>query len=95
MWFAVGKQGTVYLLTPSHTVKAQRWADDPWVRLAAPGGPEIEGEVQPVGAEELGDDAEVLVRRFALAGAATPEALKWMVESGSHRLYRVSGARRP
>lgn len=89
MWFAVGRRGSIYLLTPSRTLKAERWADDPWVRLAIPGGPEIEGEVRPVAGEQVGDDIGILVERFGLAGAVTPEALDWMLESGTHRLYRV------
>lgn len=89
MWFAVGRRGSIYLLTPSRTLKAERWADDPWVRVAVPGGPEIEGEVLPVAGDQVGEDMEVLVERFGLAGAVTPEALGWMLESGTHRLYRV------
>jgi hypothetical protein len=37
-WFAVAPPGVVLLLTEAHSVKAQRWGRDPWVRLRVPGG---------------------------------------------------------
>lgn len=92
MWFAVSPAGQLYLLTPSFTVKAQRWLEDPWVRLTVPdGGPAVEGTVARVAAEDSELDADLLVSHFAMAGATTREALRWMVESGSHLLLLVSG----
>ena len=90
MWFAVAPSGHVYLLTPAISLKAQRWLDDPWVRLRVLRA-RISQEclVQLVDSRGAMDDAELLVDRFRLAGAATPEALAWMLESGSHLLLRV------
>lgn len=88
MWFALSPSGRLYLLTPSFSLKARRWADDPWVRVEA-GGEGMEGEVCAIGPEEIGEDEALLLERFAMAGAVTREALRWMLESGSHRLLRV------
>ncbi len=90
MWFAVAPPGHVYLLTPAVTLKAERWRRDPWVELRVPGGgPRLEGVVSELGWEEAEPLAGILTERFALAGAATPEALRWMLEDGSRRLLRV------
>ncbi|MHB1575773.1 MAG: hypothetical protein ACYCX9_04550 [Candidatus Dormibacteria bacterium] len=93
MWFAISPRGYVYLLTPSFSLKAQRWQADPWVRLTIPnGGPSQAGVVRPVGSDDLGDDLPLILSRFAMSGAVTAEALAWMLESGSHMLLRVEGA---
>ncbi len=88
MWFALTLGGTLYLLTPSFSLKARRWESDPWVRVRA-GREVVEGTVEQVTLEEAGGDAPLLLERFRLAGASTMEALGWMLESGSHRLFRV------
>ncbi|HUY55788.1 MAG TPA: hypothetical protein VMV23_11605 [Candidatus Nanopelagicaceae bacterium] len=98
MWFAAAPSGHVYLLTPAVSRKAQRWLDDPWVRLrvvgAGRGGVHQEGVVELVASAGAWADRDLLVDRFRLAGAATPEALDWMLDSGSHLLLRV-GLPRP
>ena len=88
MWFALTAQGTLYLLTPSFSLKARRWESDPWVRLRA-GRETVEGTVEQLSLDDVRDDEPLLLERFGLAGAATREALAWMLDSGSHRLYRV------
>lgn len=90
MWFAISPRGYVYLLTPAFSLKAQRWREDPWVRLMIPGeGMSVVGHVRSIGMEEVGGDLPLILSRFALAGAVTAEALTWMLESGSHLLLRV------
>ena len=97
MWFAAAPSGHVYLLTPSVSRKAQRWLDNPWVRLqvvgAGRGAARQEGVVELVSSAGAWADRDLLVDRFRLAGAATPEALAWMLDSGSHLLLRVGLAR--
>jgi len=99
MWFALAPSGHVYLLTPAVSRKAQRWQDDPWVRLKVVAGDHAgisqEGVVEVVDSQAAWADRDLLVERFRLAGAATPEALAWMLDSGSHRLLRVGVPRRP
>lgn len=90
MWFAVIPPGYVYLLTPTHTVKAARWRDDPWVRLRIPGRRESqEGVVSQIGWDEAQPNVDRLTERFSMAGAATGEALQWMLQDGSRQLLRV------
>ncbi|MGH7691900.1 MAG: hypothetical protein ACREOA_04250 [Candidatus Dormibacteria bacterium] len=90
MWFAVVPPGYVYLLTPTYTRKAQRWQEDQWVRLRIPGTSQaVEGGVEEVAWEEAAADVGVLTQRFALAGAVTPESLRWMLQDGSRRLLRA------
>jgi hypothetical protein len=88
MWFAVVPPGYVYLLTPTISLKAERWLEDPWVRLQIPGTATArEGVAVPVEWEEA--HLELLTTHFAMAGAATAEALRWMLEDGSRRLLKV------
>jgi hypothetical protein len=90
MWFAVVPPGYVYLLTPAISLKAERWRRDPWVRLQIPGTAVAqEGVVVEVGWEETAHHLELLTSRFAMAGAATGEALRWMLEDGSRLLLKV------
>jgi hypothetical protein len=90
MWFALVPPGYVYLLTQPFSLKAQRWLEDPWVRLQVRGDrSQQEGLVTEVGWEEASRHAELLVERFAMAGAATSEALQWMLQDGSRRLVKV------
>ncbi len=90
MWFAVAPTGHVYLLTPAISRKAERWLEDSWVRLRIPGSRvSQEGLVQLVDSQGARADVDLLVDRFRLSGAATPEALAWMLDSGSHLLLRV------
>lgn len=92
MWFAVGPPGVVYLFTLAYSRKAERWRRDPWVRLRAPGsGVAAEGVVHVVGAGELDAVAPLAVERWDMAGATTPEALRRLIDEGSHVLLRVEG----
>ncbi|MHB1525445.1 MAG: hypothetical protein ACYDEA_02715 [Candidatus Dormibacteria bacterium] len=96
MWFAVAPSGHIYLLTPAISRKAERWLEDSWVRLRIPGSRvSQEGRVQLVDSKGALADVELLVERFRLSGAATPEALAWMLDSGSHLLLRAGLAKRP
>lgn len=90
MWFAVVPPGYVYLLTPTITLKAERWRYDPWVRFQIPGsGADQEGLAVEATWEEAEPHLDLLTRRFAMAGAATGEALHWMIKDGSRRLLKV------
>ncbi|HVB14674.1 MAG TPA: hypothetical protein VNH38_07970 [Candidatus Dormibacteraeota bacterium] len=94
MWFAVIPPGYIYLLTPTYTKKAERWRDDPWVRFRIPGTALTqEGAVTPIGWDLAQADGELLTRSFSMAGAATPEALSWMLQDGSRQLLKA-GVRR-
>jgi hypothetical protein len=90
MWFAVIPPGFIYLLTPTYTRKAERWRDDPWVRFRVPGTTlSQEAVVAKVSWEEAQTSAELLTASFSMAGAATPEALRWMLQDGSRQLLRA------
>jgi len=93
MSFAIAPPGVVYLLTNAFSRKALRWARDPWVRLTAPGSRlAAEAVVQRVTADDLDPAAKAAVlARFPDAGAATPEALRELLETGTHLLFRVEG----
>ena len=93
MSFAVAPPGVLYLLTSAFSRKALRWDRDPWVRLAVPGGDlTAEGAVTPVRGDEVDAATEsAILERFADSGAATPEALRQLLESGTHRLFRIGG----
>ena len=94
MSFAITAAGVVHLLTSAFSVKALRWEHDPWVRLTAPGtGVAAEGTVHRMTAAEIDPAAEAaILERFGSAGAATPEALRQMLETGTQLLFRVDGA---
>jgi hypothetical protein len=92
MWFVPAPQGVVYLLTFAYSRKAERWRRDPWVRLTAPGsGVAAEGIVHFVGGDEVEAIAPLAVERWDMAGAATPEALRRLLDDGTHVLLRVEG----
>ena len=93
MAFAVSPPGIVHLLTSAFSVKALRWESDPWVRLTVPGtGVAAEGTVRRMTAAEIDPAAEAaILERFGTAGAATPEALRQMLETGAQLLFRVEG----
>lgn len=94
MWFAVVPPGYVFLLTQPFSRKAERWREDPWVRLEIPGsGVSQEGVVVEVGWDEATSHAQLLTTRFDMAGAATPEALRWMLQEGNRLLFKAG--RRP
>lgn len=90
MWFAQAPAGHVLLLTPAFSVKADRWQRDPWVRLVVPGGGErVEAEVRRLGWAEAEPLAELLMDRFGMAGAATREGLRHLLETGERHLLLV------
>jgi hypothetical protein len=91
MTFAATPRGELYLMTGAFSRKARRWERDPWVRLTVPGSViSAEGRVRCVPAGELSRAAEAAVLdRFATSGAATPEGLRQLLESGTHLLLRV------
>lgn len=93
MTFALAPPGVVYLLTSAFSRKALRWDRDSWVRLTVPGTRAVtEAAVHRVSADGLDPDAEAAVlARFPDAGAATPEALRQLLETGTHLLFRVEG----
>lgn len=92
MWPAVAPHGVVYLLTFAFSRKVERWRADPWVRLRVPGG----GESAEGIAELVADPAEIeavtplAVERWDMAGAATAEAFRRLLDDGTHVLVRVS-----
>lgn len=91
MTVAVSGAGEVYLMTSAFSHKAERWERDPWVRVALPDGVEwVEGVVHRVAVGELTAATEApILERFATAGAATPEALRQLLEAGTTLLLRV------
>lgn len=94
MGFAVGPPGVVYLLTQAFSLKARRWEVDPWVRLThPPTGTAAEGSVDRLGVEELAAITPIIGDRFIASGAATPEAMRTLLEGGTHVLLRVRSDR--
>jgi hypothetical protein len=93
MSFALAPPGVIHLLTSAFSVKALRWERDPWVRLTVPGtGVAAEGTVHRITAAEIDPAAEAaILDRFGAAGAATPEALRQMLETETQLLFRVEG----
>ncbi|HEY4872532.1 MAG TPA: hypothetical protein VIJ03_11630 [Candidatus Dormibacteraeota bacterium] len=93
-WFIVTPDGDLYLFNYAYAVRVARWRNDPWVRLTIPGGgPSVEGRVHFVDAAEV--DAAVqdlIVDRWGMWGATTPEGLRRMLRDRSHVLVRVEVA---
>ncbi len=91
-WFLILPPGVLYLYTHAFSKKADRWRQDPWVRLAVPrGGPAAEGVVHFVVGRDLDQVAEAVAERWAAAGTPTVEALRESLASGMHALVRVEG----
>ena len=93
-WFIVTPDGDLYLFNYAYAVRVARWRKDPWVRLTVPGGgPSVEGQVQFVEANEV-DEAvqDLIVDRWGMWGATTPEGLRRMLRDRSHVLVRVDVA---
>jgi len=91
VWFIVTSDGNIYLFNYAYAVRVARWRSDPWVRLTVPGrGPSVEGRVRFIDPGEL-DAAvvEMIVEKWGMWGATTPEGLRRMVRDGSHVLVRV------
>jgi len=90
-WFIVTSDGNIYLFNYAYAVRVARWRSDPWVRLSVPGGgPSVEGRVRFIDPAELdGAVVEMIVEKWGMWGATTPEGLRRMVRDGSHVLVRV------
>jgi hypothetical protein len=90
-WFVVTPDGELYLFNYAHALRVARWRSDPWVRLTIPGGgPSLEGRVQFVDAGEVdGAVQDLIVDRWGMWGATTPEGLRRMLRDRSHVLVRV------
>jgi hypothetical protein len=93
-WFIVTPDGDLYLFNYAYAVRVARWRDDPWVRLTIPeGGPSVEGRVHFVdGAEVDAAVQDLIVDRWGMWGATTPEGLRRMLRDRSHVLVRVEVA---
>jgi hypothetical protein len=90
-WFVVSPDGELYLFNYSYALRVARWRNDPWVRLTVPGGGEsVEGRVRFIDPGEL-DQAvqDLVVERWGMWGATTPEGLRQMLRDRSHVLVRV------
>ena len=92
-WFVVGPPGVVYLFADASSRRARRWRLDPWTRLTIPGTETShQGTVAFVTPAEIDPElCELVVERWGMWGAATPEGLKRMLRDGSHVLLRVAG----
>lgn len=92
-WFTVVPPGRVLLLTEAHSVKAERWRRDPWVRLRVPGGgPSAEGVARFVTGPEVDELASLVVERWDMAGVPTVEGLHRILDAGTHVLVAVEGS---
>jgi hypothetical protein len=91
VWFIVTSDGNIYLFNYAYAMRVARWRSDPWVRLSVPGGgPSVEGRVRFIDPAELdGAVVEMIVEKWGMWGATTPEGLRRMVRDGSHVLVRV------
>jgi hypothetical protein len=93
VWFVIAPPGVVYLFSFGFSEKARRWRTDPWIRLTVPGGgPSVEGVAQFVREDEVDDVAPLIVERWSMQGATTPEGLKRTLRDGVHVLIRVEGS---
>jgi hypothetical protein len=93
-WFTVTPDGDLYLFNYAHAIRVARWRNDPWVRLNVPeGGPSVEGQVRFIDPAEV-DQAvqDLVVDRWGMWGATTPEGLRRMLRDRSHVLVRVEVA---
>ena len=93
-WFVVTPDGDLYLFNYAHALRVARWRTDPWVRLTVPGGgPSVEGQVEfidPAAVDEVVQN--LVVDRWGMWGATTPEGLRRMLRDRSHMLVRVTVA---
>jgi hypothetical protein len=93
-WFVVTPDGDLYLFNYAHALRVARWRNDPWVRLTIPaGGPSVEGEVQFIDPAAVDEAVQnLVVDRWGMWGATTPEGLRRMLRDRSHVLVRVAVA---
>jgi len=92
-WYAMSAAGDLYLFNYAFATRVQRWRVDPWVRLTIPGTKQsIEGTVHVIDpATELSREViNLVVERWGMWGATTPEGLRRMLQDGSHILVRVA-----
>lgn len=92
-WFTVTDAGDLYLFNYAFATRVQRWRQDPWVRLTIPGTDQsVEGTVHVIDpATELSPELiDLVVERWGMWGATTPEGLGRMLRDGSHVLVRVA-----
>jgi hypothetical protein len=91
-WYAVTAGGDLYLFNYAYATRVRRWREDPWVRLTIPGtSASVEGTVHFIGPNtELSPEVvDLVVERWGMWGATTPEGLRRMLRDGSHILARV------
>jgi hypothetical protein len=90
-WFVVTPTDDLYLFNYAYALRVARWRNDPWVRLTIPsGGPSIEGRVHFLEPAEVDEAvADLVVDRWGMWGATTPEGLQRMLRDRSHILVRV------
>jgi hypothetical protein len=90
-WFIVTPGGALYLFNYAFARRVSRWRNDPWVRLTVPGqGESVEGRVRFVEPHELDQAVEdLIVERWGMWGATTPQGLRRMLRDRSHILVRV------
>jgi len=91
-WYAVTGGGDLYLFNYAYATRVRRWREDPWVRLTIPGtNQSVEGTVEFVDpATELGPEVtDLVVERWGMWGATTPEGLRRMLRDRSHVLVRA------
>ena len=90
-WFVVTPDGELYLFNYVYAIRVARWRNDPWVRLTVPGGgPSVEGRVQFIDPADVDQTVqELVVDRWGMWGATTPEGLRRMLRDRSHVLVRV------
>lgn len=88
----IAPPGVVYLFTSAFSVKAVRWRSDSWVRLTVPGAESsAEGRVHQVPPAEVDAVAPLIVERWGMWGATTPEGLKRLIRDREYVLVRVEG----
>jgi len=93
-WFVVTPDESLYLFNYAHALRVARWRHDPWVRLTIPGGGlSVEGRVQFIDPADVDVDVQdLVVDRWGMWGATTPEGLRRMLRDRSHVLVRVDVA---
>jgi len=92
-WYALTAAGDLYLFNFAFATRVRRWRQDPWVRLTIPGTTEsVEGTVHVIDpATELSPElTDLVVERWGMWGATTPQGLRQMLQDGSHVLVRVA-----
>ena len=92
-WYVVTAAGDLYLFNYAYAVRVQRWRRDPWVRLTIPGTDQsVEGTVHvvdPIGELSV-EVTDLVVERWGMWGATTPQGLHRMLRDRSHVLVRVT-----